>query len=430
MLLRSGRWGAKMTTFQNGIDQKSLFRWANSFGAIAAVAGLLAFVAVTWFGFGKEVGSWGGDFTWYFAGGKCFLAGSNMYAVECVGPIVTERHGYSLLAGLSYPPHFAPFTLLTALLPIFHASVIFYIVNVFASLFMAWIVSKTAARIFEDGGKNVQLNHGWALLLVMGSTGIWATVWLGQVTVLIAICFWVAFRQIQLGKELVPAILLALASVKPQIAALVFLWVLLHGRYRILALAALTAAVLSINAFVQMGVIPALEGWIEGVTTYQSYPVNQLGNNSIMGIPSFLAILGIDLPIWAGLAMGVAFVIFLRVKSSIDPFSLMALSTILLVQMVVFSRPTDLILIAPVFALFWPSNRSSAFNVILFLTAVAVYCFPQQLVVKALPHAAAGHFRTLLLVAMLIAFVRQMLQGFERFEDKASDRPTVIIQTA
>lgn len=417
-----------MVNYNNFLKDKTLFGLINSLAPIAAVAGMMSFVAVTWFGVGKEGGSWAGDFAWYFAGGKCFLAGSNMYDTECVKPIVTQLHGYEVLAGLSYPPHFGPIAMMTALFPIFYASHIFYAANILASLFMVWIISQTASRILEQGRDSTQLSHKWALLLVMGSTGIWAAVWLGQVTVFMAICFWIAFRQIELGKRIVPAILLALASVKPQIAALVFLWILLNGRFQILIFSALAAAVLSAYTFMQMGIIQGLEGWIDSFSTYQKYPVNQLGNNSIMGIPSLLAILGINVPIWAGLAIGALFLIVLRVKSSIDPFSPMALSTILLVQMAVFSRPTDLILIAPAFALFWPTNRSGIIKIIVFVAAVAVYCFPQQLVVKAVPFPAAGHFRTLLLVALLIAFARQMLSGFDRFGNRTSAQPGLPIQ--
>lgn len=418
-----------MVNYHNFLKDKTLFGRINSLAPIAAVAGIMSFFAVTWFGVGKEGGSWAGDFAWYFAGGKCFLAGSNMYDTECVQPILMQLHGYELLAGLSYPPHFGPITVIMALFPIFYASHIFYIANILASLFMAWIVSQTVTRVFANGQKNVPFSHQWTLLIVMGSTGIWAAVWLGQVTVFMAICFWIAFRQIERGKEIVPAILLALASVKPQIAALVFLWILLNGRFQILIFSALAAAVLSAYTFVQMGIIPGLEGWVESFSNYQKYPVNQLGNNSIMGIPSLLGILGYNVPIWAGLAIGAVFVVVLRVRSSIDPFSPMALSTILLVQMVVFSRPTDLILIAPAFALFWPSNRSDTTRIILFLTAIALYCFPQQLVVKAFPFPAAGHFRTLLLVALLIAFARQMLSGFEWFGDRTSEQPSGPVQT-
>lgn len=412
----------------NVVKDKSLFGLVNSIAPFAAAAGILSFVAVTWFGVGKVAVSWACDFAWYFAGGRCFLTGSNMYAIECVGPMVTKVHGYSALAGLSYPPHFGPIAALVALLPIFYAKYVFFIANILASLAIVLILSNTVTRVFKDREQEM-LSHKWALLLVMGSSGLWAAVWIGQIAVFIAVCLWVAFRELELGHDFMAAILLALASVKPQMAALVFLWLLLHGQFKTLFFASVVAGLLSLYTFTQMGVMPAIDGWLKGVTTYQNYPVNQLGNDTIMGLPSFLALIGIEIPLWIAMLFGAAIILALRIKSSVPPFSPMALSTILLVQMMIFSRFYDMILIAPVFALFWPSNRSDATKLIIFLGAIAIYCFPQQLVVKALPFAAAGHFRTLLLVALLIAFVRQMLLGFERFDDQAAKQPSASVQT-
>tara|TARA_R110000787_G_scaffold2243_3_gene9012 strand:+ start:56040 stop:57251 length:1212 start_codon:yes stop_codon:yes gene_type:complete len=396
---------------------------------VAAIAGLLAFATVAIFGFGKEDGSWMGDFFWYFAGGKCFLMGSNMYDTECFAPILKELYNFTALAGLSYPPHFGPMAALFAIPPLFYSVHIFYVANILASLAMAVIVSKTISQTFGSRENGLSLSHLWALLLVMGSSGIWAAVWLGQFVIFAAICLWLAFQQIERGNDFNAAALLALASVKPQIAALVFLWLLLHGRFKILFIAGLIAAFLSSYTFAQMGIIPAIEGWFNGLGTYQQYPVNQLGNNSVMGIPSFLALYGISIPLPVATSIGALLIVFLRFRSNVAPYSPMALATILLVQMSVFSRPPDLILIAPVFALFWPTERSHILQTALFMLAMAVYCFPQQLVVKALPLTEAGHFRTLLLIVLTVAFIRQMLRGMSSFDCNAPRQQIPSIQT-
>lgn len=418
-----------MLKLPDTVNGKVLFQWMKFFAPVAAIAGLISFVAVTWFGFGKD-GYWAGDFAYYFAGGKCFIKGSNMYAVDCVEPILAELYGYTLLAGVSYPPHFAPFTLIFAIVPYSVASYVFYFANFIACLFMAKIISDTSIRLKLRQAISKSGSFQWALFLVLGSTGIWAAVWLGQITVFVAICLWMAFRQIEIGNDFVASILLALASVKPQMAALVFLWILLNGRYRILAFSALTAGILSIYTFAIMGVVPAIEGWTNAVAMYQNYPINQLGNNTIMGIPSFLALYDTSLPVWAGLLVGGIVVLILRWKSLIEPFSPLALATILLLQMTIFSRPYDLIFIAPAFALFWPTDRSNALRIVLFLAAAALYCFPQQLVVRVIPFPEAGHFRTLLLVVLLTGCVRQMLRGRNQFHDLALDQPSTGSQTA
>jgi hypothetical protein len=56
--------GAKMLSL---VEDKWLFGLAGGVAPFAAIAGILCFVAVAWFGVGKKVGSGAGDSTWYFA---------------------------------------------------------------------------------------------------------------------------------------------------------------------------------------------------------------------------------------------------------------------------------------------------------------------------------------------------------------------------
>lgn len=403
------------------LDKSTLFRVANAFAPFAALGGTFSFVAVVIFGFGKGE-SWMTDFYWYYAGGVCFQNGSNMYDVGCFGPILQKLTGIQALAGLPYPPHFAPFAVGIAFPSISLSSHLFFSASIIISFAMAFVVVETERKVRAREMDDVPLSHLWALLIVLGSSGVWGAVWLGQISLLIALLVWIAFRQIHLGNTVAAGVLLAIISVKPQMASLLFLWVLLHGRFRVLIVAAVVAALMSSYVFVEMGIVPAINGWLSALATYQQYPMNALGGETIMGLPSLLALYGIAIPLPLATAIGALALCYLRFRSKVPPFSPIALSTILLVQMMVFSRPVDTILIAPAFALFWPSERSHPYHLIFFLFTIAMFCFPQQLVMRMFPFPEASHFRTLLITVLTILFGRQMLLGAIRFEFRKADQ--------
>ena len=406
-----------------------LFRALNVLAPLAALCGTLSFIAVAVFGFGKS-GSPMGDFNWYYAGGLCFLRGSSMYDVGCFGPLIAEFSDVRALAGVPYPPHFAPFAAALATPSLFWSSLFFRVANISVAFAMAFVIVDTERRISRPEGSDVPLQHLWAIALVFGSSGVWGAVWLGQISFFIALLVWLAFRSIEAGNTLVAGVFLAIISVKPQMSVLLFVWILLHGRFKVLAVAAFFAGLLSLYAFAKMGVLPAIQGWAAGLAAYQSYPENVLGNGTIMGLPSFLALYGLTIPLPLATAIGAFVLLFLRIYSKAPPFSPIALSTILLVQMTVFSRPIDTVLIAPAFAVFWPSGRSHPRHLLLFLLTAAVICFPQQIAVALLPFPEVAHFRTLPIAVLAIVFIRQMLIGKTRFELRTADEAFISASVA
>jgi hypothetical protein len=378
---------------------------ANIAAPLAAAYGVATFILVALFGFTKDpsVRMW--DFAWYYAGGECFRDGSNMYDLSCFQASLKQINGFDPIAGLAYPPHFAIVTRLIAS-PTYNISAqIFLAATITAAVSMVALINLMEKERHSEFTKDAPLSHLWAIFLVLGNSGMWGAIWLGQITVFVALCAWCAFRCLEKKNDALAGFLLALLSLKPQLAILVFIWVLLQGRITALLWATLFAGLMSIYIFAQMGILPALEGWLTGLSSYQSYDVNRLGNSSIMGVPSFLALLGIDVSVATATAFATLALIAFRVHKPLNPFSPMILSTILLLQMLVFSRPVDTCLIAPAFALIWPTKRSNSTASLLFLIAVAVFCIPQRPIAEMVPWAVAAHFRTFLLIALAGVFV-------------------------
>lgn len=395
------------------------FRAANATAPIAALVGLAAFSAVVFFGFGKPPGTWMSDFVWFFAGGECFEAGSHMYSQECVAPIVEATGWGEVVGGLSYPPQFAPFATIMSAAPIAEGKWIFFLAQILAACAVLWLVLATEKSTRKPGDVR-PLSHYWAVLLVLGASGILASIWLGQVTLLIAPLFWLIFGLLRNDRFVLAGLILAVISIKPQLAALLFFWLLLHGRWKELASASVWALLLSSIAFARLGPVDTVLAWIDNLGSYQDYSMNTLGSGQIMGLPSLFAVGGFEFPLWAATMAGAVMLIILRLRGNIDPFGPMALATILSLQMLVFSRSYDIALLAPAVALLWPTNRSSIGQTILFFGVLVLFCMPQKLGMAFLPTAFDAHFRTLLFLALAAIFSWCAWNGRERFTRTSS----------
>ena len=396
------------------------YRPANMLGPLAALAGLAIFAAVALFGFGKPAGTWMSDFAWFFAGGECFETGSHMYARECVAPIVEATGWGEVIGGLSYPPQFAPFTLVLSAAPIAVGRWIFFVAQILAACSILWLVLATekGTRGASDGRP---LSQYWAVFLVLGASGILASIWLGQVTLLIAPLFWLVLGLVRDDRFVLAGLVLAVISIKPQLAGLLFFWLLIHGRWKELASASAWALLMSALAFARLGPVETVLAWIDNLGSYQEYSMNTLGSGQIMGLPSLFAVAGLDLPLWAVTMAGAGVLLILRLRGRIDPFGPMALATILSLQMLVFSRSYDIALLAPALALLWPTTRSSIGQAMVFFGAIVIFCLPQKLGMVFLPTAFDAHFRTLLFLALAALFSWCAWNGRERFTRMSSN---------
>lgn len=384
----------------------ALFVLANATAPLAAISAAFIFFAIAILGYTKDPSNWMGDFNWYYAGGYCFAAGRDMYDLTCFGPVLRRLNGFQALAGVAYPPHFGIITRLVAA-PEYETSLTLYAslnLTVLIGLLLFTIRLIRENREIHKVGST--LCSYWAIVLILGSSGTWAAIWLGQLTPFLALSAWMAFRSLDERQDVLAGILLAILSFKPQLAALVFLWVLLNGRITALLWAAVIAGALSAYTFIQMGILQAMEGWYRGMVSYQDYGINRLGDPSVMGLPSLLSQLGINVTVPVATAIGAMVLVFLRMTSKRPPFSPFALATILLIQMCVFSRQYDTLLIAPAFALFWPNERSSVTQICFFFFGLIVFCMPQRPLMEISSFPIIAHFRTCLIVAMVVVLIR------------------------
>jgi hypothetical protein len=90
--------------------------------------------------------------------------------------------------------------------------------------------------------------------------------------------------------------LIGTSTIKPQIAALVVLWLLLERRWKILAIGAAWGLFLSLPEILAIGPIEAFTGWVSAIGKYAQVDVNLVGNKHVFGLASFLKAFGFNTP--------------------------------------------------------------------------------------------------------------------------------------
>ncbi len=401
-----------MTTAVQTSDTSSiLFRIADRGSWLYALGGVAALLVIGVLGVGKPASNWMSDFYWYYAGGKCFVLGTNMYDVACVRGQLAGLTEIVPIAGLAYPPHFAPFALIFGALPLNASIVLFTALGLIAAAGLIWLTTRINRDTATPSTGARAMQPGMIVAIILANSGIYTVLWLGQVTLILAFFLWAGFFAIDQNRPVLGGVLLALVSFKPQISLLVFVWLVLTAQVKVLGAASVTALLLSSYAFVVTGPTAAVRGWLTGMATYQDYSVNKLGEISVDGIPSILALYGLTVPIAMATAIGILAVVALRFTNRSPTFSALVLSTLIAIQMLVFSRPIDTLLFAPAFVVFWPRADWRWSDMLLFGIAAFLFCVPQSFMTAAIPFEIAGHFRTLFFVPVAIILFRQAMRG-------------------
>ncbi len=383
---------------------------ANRASVPVAVLGIVAFVAVVLFGFGKAPGSWMYDFDWFYAAGRCLHSGWSQYDVACMR---REMEGLVVfqIGGLAYPPNFAPVAYLIALGPKWVAAMLFYVLGIGATTALAAGAVAVARRdgVALHGGQPLAL--GWLIGIILGASPVWAAVWMGQLTMIFAVLVWGGIYAAYSGRPVLAGVLLGVAAIKPQLVIFVFFWLLLDRRWLVLAVAGVVGAVMALPLFATFGVAPSLTGWAAALDAYGHYRVSQLGSDQVMGIPSLIAAAGlVPPPVWLATLVGfsatAALWMVARGRLSV---ALMATALIVL-QLLVYSRQYDVPMLIPALGLIVATSTSSLRHVLLFAAGSLLFVLPPQLVAAATDVTLFYHFRTVLLLGMAVFVVATLVR--------------------
>jgi hypothetical protein len=131
------------------------------------------------------------------------------------------------------------------------------------------------------------------------------------------------------------------------------LWLLLARRRATLLTAVAAGAVLAAYPLILNGPITVMDGWLNEISAYQTKSVNMLGDRSVVGLPSAMALVGAPLEVSMAMLAAVAILYGLwicRTRISADDM----LGLLLAIQLgLVYGHVYDLVLLAPLAAALW-----------------------------------------------------------------------------
>ncbi|HXE14928.1 MAG TPA: glycosyltransferase family 87 protein [Bryobacteraceae bacterium] len=248
--------------------------WNKARNVIAIAALLVALAGLIVSGiFGKFLNRWPGgapDFIWMYAAGRCWIQGANPYDAGQIRAAIESVQPYSNTGAFSYPPQSAAFFAPLAALSWPAARACWTVLQLIA---LAVIVAITTRMIWKRSRDSNLANFGAALVaaFALANPNSLYTVWAGQTSLIFlaaGIAAWLlAERQIYWAA----GIALAIASMKPQQCAFIFLWFLLERHWKTLACACGTILAFCAYPAAKLGLAEIFIDWMRSIRTYSQF---------------------------------------------------------------------------------------------------------------------------------------------------------------
>lgn len=323
----------------------------------AVVLSLVAFVLFGIAGVGRGGSVHFSDVRYFHLAGGMVVDGTSPYDLAAFTAAAVRLGAGPDIGVFPYPPHSLLLWVPLSWLNLEQARWTWTVLNVLMLLVVAWSAARTyQERVAPTDGEVVSTAALWIYAIVIGSPFAAHLVWTGQTGLLVLGCLLLAWRTCQAGAWVVAGIALGIATIKPQLAMLVFAWFVLTGSFRAVGVAVATAGLLLAYAVVQLGP-DVVTQWASATLTYQGEVATGLPYNT--NLKSLLIGLGVPLsPVATALipvaALGyTAWLAMLHRQSPRAPADVLAallITSLFLVQ----GRDYDIAVLAPVVAmLFW-----------------------------------------------------------------------------
>ncbi len=354
-----------------------------------AIALSVAFLLTTSvFGVGRPKGKHFGthDFTYFYAGGRCFLHGENPYdeaTLRARSEGELGKHPYRdestvrVYGGFAYPPSSAPlFALLS--LPDFNVSrLINGGINLACFAWFAWLLWWVAKQ------QGVPERHwGWVVMTACTAFAFASpfsshAMWNGQTSLLAMTLTFAAWWCWQRDRWVIAGLLLALASFKPPFCAFLVLTLVYNRAWKpLFASIGFGLALLSMAA-IQQGPAGMLHNWLGAVKVYANYHTNLPDFLQSFGMRSLLSAAGWKtVPSLAIVALAV-FALLLWQSKRFTSFETMCLGLIASI-MLINAHNYDLIVLTPILAAVLFRFGSTLPRIAITLFIIAALCLPMR----------------------------------------------------
>jgi hypothetical protein len=353
------------------------------------------------------------DMRYLFAAGSAWLEGRNPYVrgdLIATTPASLGLDFAELHYGFAYPPQASLLCMYLAFVGLRAASASIVLLNLIAIVALAWGCSKLAVVSAPQAGppaigdRQAQQIARWMVpALIVGNPFTHHVLFMGQ-TSLIAAALLVCGWYLVYGKQSIwlGGALLGATTLKPQIAALPILYLLLDRRLRVLGVAALASLLLAAPALWLNGPVVSIRTWLDALALYQGGEFQVAGFQHVFGIQSLLASAGVNIPNLYPLALAAVVVLRLRGQHLApgETLGLIAAASLLFI----YAHDYDLVGLAPLLAALWMRTRVSATLALVFLLGVAGLFVPQRLLRGSLPGPVL-HWRECLTVALALGLL-------------------------
>ena len=230
----------------------------------------------------KRYGSFSSDYFILYNAGKDWLSGANPYL---------NLNAEDVFA---YPPNASFFLVPLSLINFSFSKYGMLAINVVSLASIIWMSLKT---INERTSKNFHIQSLFITSLIIANPFTTHNFWMGQTTLVLLAFTMAAWEYRQKKSWLVSGIFLGIASFKPQLCVLLFIWFALDRRWKLLMVSALTFFVMSYYPMITQGPVEAILQWPrDGITSYLQADENVMGFQHAVGISSLLASINIKVP--------------------------------------------------------------------------------------------------------------------------------------
>jgi hypothetical protein len=223
----------------------------------------------------------------FYEWGQAWRQGLNAYDPELH---LYSKHLNKKIGPTAYPPHASLLFMFLASFPINVAMIIMTTLNVFC----VGVIAFFSLLLLKQAKVKLDAAMWFIPALVMGNPFVSGTIFIGQTLLIIGAALISGWYFAYRGRWVLGGILIAIASIKPQLTILVVFWLFLDKQWRLLTVAGITVLVGSIVPMVIVGPIDAFLQWLLSAIRYIEHPgVDHLGSTGVTGFQNVFYLLGV-----------------------------------------------------------------------------------------------------------------------------------------
>lgn len=393
-------------------------------GAILLI-GLVFQVTFGLLGMGRDRG--GFDFAYLYVGGLTWLDRNNPYDFETF-----SAHNVTwadVTSGFAYPPNISIPAMALASIPMDTSVFLFGLLNVGCLCLLAYFTWDLARTQRQHHGCQSQRAPAWPVAAAVMFSPFAANVThMGQTSTILATTLLASWICAQHGRHFFSGMLMAVAMIKPQIAALPFIWLCASGNWRFLGGVIAASITLCIGALLSSGPAEILHTWLDAIEHYRSISFNVLGNEHVTSLGSLIAAAGLEplpgIPVVALLLGAILWYLRHRVLPD-DILALLLLAGLAFIP----AHDYDFIALAPVLVAIWQHLSGSTSGRIFSLCLLGCMYVPQQFLRKYNLPEFALHWRDMLTLVLLPLLAWLSIQARSRSSSETGQGESSIPKT-